>query len=79
MINEIITEIIAEIITDSEVEKRSTAETLLDLHTQSLGKIKTIEQLNIFITQFFIEMDVLHSDKNKILHEMTPPRDRADQ
>ena len=38
-ITEIITEIIAEIITDSEVKWRSTAETELDLPTESLGKI----------------------------------------
>lgn len=79
MINEIITEIISEIITDSEVEKRSTAETELDLPTESLGNMKTIERLNTFITQYFKEMDALHSDKNKIVHEITPPRDRADQ
>ena len=46
------------------------AETELDLQTELLGKIKTIERLNTFITQFFIVMDILHSDENKILYEM---------
>ena len=58
------------IITDSEVERRSTAETELDLQTELLGKIKTIERFNTFISQFFIEMDVLHSDENKTLHDV---------
>ena len=37
------------------------------------------KRLNTFITQYFIEMDFLHSDEDKTLHdvdidEMTPDR-----
>ena len=37
----------------------------------------SFKRLNTFITQYLIEMDVLHSDENKTLHdvefdEMTP-------
>ena len=38
-VTEIISEIISEIITDSEVERISTAETELDITTETLGKI----------------------------------------
>ena len=59
----------------AEVERRSTAETELDLPTESLGKIIDIIQ-TIKHFQYIIEMDVLKSDENKTLDdeidEMTP-------
>ena len=55
----------------AEVERRDRAETELDLHTESLGKIIDIQDVvyHLIWFEYIIEMDVLQSDGNKTLHE----------